>query len=587
MRAPAVLVVVLLASAGRGADLHVEVGGLDAGSCPFVAPCGTVGYAIAQAAIGGGDTVHVGDGTFVGDVVIDRPVSVEGTGSSIIAGTGAGVVLLWNGPGDLTLRGLEIRGGGLGATYSGGLHVSDGNVLIEDCSFTAIPAGAAITQDGGMLTIRRTTMSDNGTSTIVAGGGIVVKGGSLDAEDCRIERNVADLNGVGLQIRAGGQARLLRTSIRSNRGRDGRSPAGILISGTASLEECDITDNSPGAVGIVGAETTPHATIDRCTIVGNAGSSGAGVYVRGGDLLLRDSLVAGNVSSTNAGGLHACGVARIERCAFVGNSTTGPLTDGGGVNVTTCSGTFTWRGAVTLIDCTLSGNSSVRGGGGVSVSNADFRAYGCTIAFNSAGESGGGVSPRSTGSVVELAGTIVSNNISGTCCPDMVGAWTSLGHNLVGNGTGSVASGMIATDLLGVDPLLEALADNGGATPSHALGACSPAIDSGDCLGPDASLLGVDQRGSVRPTDGDCDGVATCDRGALEWISCGSGFTLFECAIPQAVVQSANVVANPSMPPYAHAAPVAPILFYQVEACADMDPIIFVARDGATMSFDW
>jgi hypothetical protein len=62
------------------------------------------------------------------------------------------------------------------------------------------------------------------------------------------------------------------------------------------------------------------------------------------------------------------------------------------------------------------------------------------------------------------------------------------------------------------DPLLQPLALNGGNTQTRALAPGSPAIDAGgDCPPP-----GVDQRGFVRPVDGNGDTVATCDIGAYE-----------------------------------------------------------------------
>ena len=71
-------------------------------------------------------------------------------------------------------------------------------------------------------------------------------------------------------------------------------------------------------------------------------------------------------------------------------------------------------------------------------------------------------------------------------------------------------------NIIGQDPKLDALADNGGATQTMALGAGSPAIDTGKNTGCPAT----DQRGVARP-------VGTgCDIGAYEHVSSDSTVAL-------------------------------------------------------------
>jgi hypothetical protein len=58
----------------------------------------------------------------------------------------------------------------------------------------------------------------------------------------------------------------------------------------------------------------------------------------------------------------------------------------------------------------------------------------------------------------------------------------------------------VASDLIGVNPLLGPLGDNGGPTRTHALGAGSPAIDAAGDACP-----ATDQRGVARPLGARCD----------------------------------------------------------------------------------
>jgi hypothetical protein len=69
-------------------------------------------------------------------------------------------------------------------------------------------------------------------------------------------------------------------------------------------------------------------------------------------------------------------------------------------------------------------------------------------------------------------------------------------------------------NLIGVDPKLGPLKDNGGTTQTHALGTGSPAIDHAFS----EFCTATDQRGVNRPVDGDRDGEALCDIGAYEFV---------------------------------------------------------------------
>ncbi|MBI2480128.1 MAG: hypothetical protein HYV60_16310, partial [Planctomycetia bacterium] len=81
---------------------------------------------------------------------------------------------------------------------------------------------------------------------------------------------------------------------------------------------------------------------------------------------------------------------------------------------------------------------------------------------------------------------------------------SSSGNNVIGNTTGS--SGWIGSDQQNVNPLLNALANNGGFTNTHALQAASPAINAGSAT--NAPL--IDQRSYLR-------NVGAVDVGAYEY----------------------------------------------------------------------
>src|SRR5262249_45525782 len=112
-----------------------------------------------------------------------------------------------------------------------------------------------------------------------------------------------------------------------------------------------------------------------------------------------------------------------------------------------------------------------------------------TISGNSAGTAGGIYNVL--GGLLQARNTLIAGNTAPSA-PDLSGLLSSLGHNLIGNASGG--GGFHPTDLLNVNPLLGPLQDNGGPTRTHALLPGSPALNAGD-----PAQLGVaDQRGVLR-----------------------------------------------------------------------------------------
>jgi cysteine-rich repeat protein len=168
-----------------------------------------------------------------------------------------------------------------------------------------------------------------------------------------------------------------------------------------------------------------------------------------------------------------------------------------------------------MTNVTLAGNVGGQGGAVAHGSAAVFRNV--TIVGNASSD-GGGI--FSVGPPMTLKNSIVAGNVLGGDCS---GAFTSEGYNIVGDAT---CNAVDPTDHPNTDPQLGPLADNGGPGLTFLPRSGSPAIDGGDpagCTDADGQPLTKDQRGLTRPTDGNSDGTAVCDIGALEVSFCGDG----------------------------------------------------------------
>lgn len=189
-------------------------------------------------------------------------------------------------------------------------------------------------------------------------------------------------------------------------------------------------------------------------------------------------------------------------------------------------------GTLLVQNSTISGNS-VNATGGITNNNAygggiftqvgtKVTIVGSTIAGNTATASGGSVKNVARGggiadyggNNVTIVGSIVTNN-SAEVSPNCFNPMTSGGYNIVQDSECLLSP---VTDLIGVDPLLGSLGDNGGPTQSMLPGSSSAAVDAIPVeLCP--ALLGVqDQRKVTRPSGYECDiGAAEQAGTAVPW----------------------------------------------------------------------
>lgn len=394
-------------------------------------------------------------------------IVIEGYGSTIERSTAAPDfrLLAVEPTGALELRHLTLRNGGPGGLNSGG----------------------AIYNRQGVVRLVSTVVTD---STAFEGGGLFNDAGSMTLNNSFVSLNTAQA-GEGGGIRS-----------------------------YAGFEEAALV-------------------VERTVVADNRAVQGGGVATEGSEVRILDSTISGNVAYSELGFAWCGGMILVGGAVdIVGSTITGNITEslversgfGGGVciadNTTTISNS-TISGNEARGAATTTGRMTGRGGGimviggaalGSPTSDTFVTLENSTICDNSAAYLGGGVSVyRNSGDFaveLQIRNTIVADNLEedgsllGNCIAESPAVITSADFNVADDSTCELTS---PNDQVVADVRLSPLGDHGGPTWTHAIEEASPAIDiGGECSS-------ADQRGYLRPADGDGDGMAACDSGAVEY----------------------------------------------------------------------
>ncbi len=447
--------------------------------------------------------------------------------------TGGGSVTLTN----VTVQGCQILGKGDSVVnqhttldaWGGGLaSLGTAAVIITDSTFTG---NAALGGDGGNF--------NNGNASAAKGGSIYFGGGTINIDNSKILSSNA----------AGGDGGDGPGNQQNGGGGGGAQGGGAYLLGAATIdnttfESCTANggdagtgqnggnfggETGGGGLYSLGSATVTNSTFDLNSANGGRGGDAFGPDCFGGHIALDGGAARGGAILADGGSMIINTATLANNSATGGNGGDGGKTGGG-----SCAGTqhgaggLAFGGAVTnnngatlnIKHGTISGNNAQAGNSGVNQGTA-------TAPTRLVAEGTGGGIKVGSGTVT-LENTIVAVNTAAngvgdttgapTPGPDVDGAVTSNGHNLIGDAT--EASGFTGTgDLTGANPMLDALADNGGPTRTMKLLAGSDAIDAGVAAG-----ATFDQRGQPRTVDDP--GVAN------EATSDGTDIGAYEAEVP-------------------------------------------------------
>lgn len=495
---------------------------------------------------------------------IDERLTIEGPGASVltisgdangdgVANAGDSRILRLTNEDPVTVSGVTLSGGF--APTGGAVSVSlYSDLRLEDAVVTGNVSthGKGAIAASGDVTVTRSLLTDN-KATDGAGGaigfdpGILWSGAPnaarLTVTDSTISGNSAWMGGGGVDTY--GPATITGTTISGNSATaPNQGGGGIRNHGQLAVVSSTISGNTAvdAGAGILSQGTYAPLTIRGSEISGNSGRYGSGVALlgfpgSGASSEISDTTISGNDAWESGAGVFvgklppSRGVT-ISRSTISGNDagsgTGGGLTIEGGI-----------EGEFELSESTISGNVA-HSGAGVQIGTNRLSSPGyaqpgsiefsnSTIASNTAVGSGGGIrleaypaDPNDPSSdqispTIPLRSTIVADNAPQDLerVPDSTSGGFDLTFSLVEQpGNAPLFQHAEQPSIVGQDPQLGPLADNGGATFTHLPAPTSPAVENGQ-----GDQDATDQRGLARVVDGEGDnafGGDGADIGAVE-----------------------------------------------------------------------
>jgi hypothetical protein len=487
------------------AELTLSGDSFTSNSATATGTSGAANVVALGGAVLGGSLVRISASTFTSNSVTTEGASQEeASGGALATETGT-----FSSSGDtytsntstVTAGGTGIAAGGAMASMANEAEITGDKIASNSATSTDAAAGAGIYMIGALAMTNSVVSGNSATAPGAVGGGLGVGSASGEVASSTFTSNSA--NGTGPEG-AGGAVYddaglvILNSTVSGNSAT--YTGGGVVAAVAENIEGSTISSNSvtnasataTGGGGVYATSplsvTTSTISKNSVTVSGMGTSGGGGIFNRGG-LTLEQSTVSGN--------------------AVLGSA---PNSGGGGIFSDATS---------SIVDSTITGNSSSIDGGGIAYAANDAATIvNSTLYQNVASGLGGNIKNLFT---VTLTNSIVSHGSAATG-PDVdnAGTITSGDYNifLPANVAGTAIA--VATHDQAVDPLLLALADNGGPTFTNAEQALSPGIGKipyagGKC---GSETLGTDQRGyTLGGTNGTCDvgafayyGVATSIR---------------------------------------------------------------------------
>jgi hypothetical protein len=486
---------------------------------------------------GGGIFTDTGNVTLNGSTISGNNADISGgggifslagivslTSSSVTGnvsfGEGGGI---YNGHGSVSVTGSDIsgntafnNGGGIAmdSPSTGSLTVSS-STITDNVAGPASPnaAGGGIWEnsDASTMSVTNSTISGNLANT---GGGIFTQGQTVTISGSTINGN----SGGGISATLGGGSTMtvnnstidgnfssgsstsssagglsvscttlnvFNSSIDNNR--NTTTGGGVQASITAgTFTNVNVIGNHSGLVGGLSFQNLTTLSMTDCNISDNStGGEAGGIFVAGGTGTgtgtFTNCTINGNHSGAGTGGMEFHGSSLTMTSCTISNNTTG--LDGAGLFVDT--------GAGSLTNCTISNNWAAGSGGGIKIENFRsstglFTITDCTISGNRAGFDGGGIADSSSGTM-EI--DVTDDTISGNTASDVGGgiAFEKSGTGLdflravtISGNSATAGGGAFVLSTAPVPSIVASIIAGNSATPSGGPDVDGTFADTGD-----------------------------------------------------------------------------------------------------------
>jgi len=230
-----------------------------------------------------GDRVVVPAGTYDGDLLIDRPITLTGMGRPTLRGSGTGSVVRVRAPG-VIIEGLDVDGRGTGdlGRDTSGIHVAAPRVTVRDCRVRGSLFGIYLRESDDAVVAHNTITGVPGRSPGEMGSGIHV----WNSQRFLLAGNIIMGTRDGFYIQSSSHG-----VVRGNRASDLRYGLHYMFSDDNTFEDNVFERGAAGAALMY----SNRMRFRRNQFVRNRGFASVGLLLKAcDDVIAEDNLIADN-----------------------------------------------------------------------------------------------------------------------------------------------------------------------------------------------------------------------------------------------------------------------------------------------------